>query len=334
MNTRHVSDGASPQCPTSMSTRCTSNDPWSGRRRSDRPLRLRPQLPARRCCPGAAIRLAVVTPSRIDLTERIDDAVLPRVVHVLEAARARVPGIRESRERAAHVGQRQPRPGGGSAGRGPVLVLGPGVGTTWPPEPAVVNAPMFDHGPTASDISARTRHTYRLAALRAGSTVNRTMPDASTAPVPLVTMVAKSLSLTWNRYDRPAITGHITALAADGGQLGRQTDIGLFKQRHQRNRRRHFQVGTVRVQGGTGFRHGAGLHGRAHSALARHRGGGAHHNRDFPQLNSIHVSSIYMGRFILARVSAVRAPSMLSAAPVSAVRARLRWPRNPISRKP
>src|SRR5687767_14852223 len=95
-------------------------------------------------------------------------------------------------------------PGGGSAGRGPVGPLGPGS-VTPPPAPAVLNAIMFDHGPKASANSARNRQTYRLLAVSAGSTVNRTTPDASTAPVPDETMFEKSSeSATWKRYENVA----------------------------------------------------------------------------------------------------------------------------------
>src|SRR4029453_5679731 len=64
---------------------------------------------------GGARRLAVVAPSRVALAEGVDDAVLPGVVHVLQAARARVGGVGELRQHALHIRQRQ----GGTRPRGP-----------------------------------------------------------------------------------------------------------------------------------------------------------------------------------------------------------------------
>src|SRR5689334_5701817 len=89
-------------------------------------------------------------------------------------------------------------PGAGSAGRGPVEVPPPPPpGTVVEAPPAVVNAITFDHGPIASFSSARTRHSTRLLAASAGSTVYRVTPDASVTPIPLARMlVNESESLT------------------------------------------------------------------------------------------------------------------------------------------
>ena len=198
-------------------------------------------------------------------------------------------------------------PGGGSAGRGPALGLGPGVGTTTPPAPAVVNAPMFDHGP------ARVRqfraHAPHIALGRAQRGVDRIAHDARcinrTRAVGGDEREIVIGDLEPVRQPAPPLT--LAALAGDGGQRRRQTDIRLLRTTAparsaptlSSSNRPAFKAAldSVTALGSTGERipPSHAIAAAAHITIAH-----------FPQLNSIrHVSSIYMGRFILARVPAV-----------------------------